>query len=258
MANYVSKHTGAAIDAAVDKVPVIEEKVTTLTKEIAGGAVNIDEATLNDMLIDKCGDIANYGEFVTALRSENSDPAFIDLGIIEEVNGHKSTDFSFEIKFRVDDNGTEPFAVFGAMPSYSESNFGIYINPQYPVMSIAFGYSATPMVSFDFAEGEVYTVKLSPDGIDVNGASKTINLNTSAIMQGYKSMYLFAANMGAPGAETPARNGGTKSIYDFKVFSGDTLIRHFKPYVSIRGIPCMYDVINDKEYFHAQGNLVVE
>lgn len=36
MANYVSKHTGAVIDAAVDKVPVIEEKVTTLTKEIAG------------------------------------------------------------------------------------------------------------------------------------------------------------------------------------------------------------------------------
>lgn len=34
MANYVSKHTGAVIDAAVDKVPVIEKKVTTLTEEI--------------------------------------------------------------------------------------------------------------------------------------------------------------------------------------------------------------------------------
>lgn len=36
MANYVSKHTGAQIDSAVDKVPVIEGKVAALTEEIAG------------------------------------------------------------------------------------------------------------------------------------------------------------------------------------------------------------------------------
>ena len=36
MANYVSKHTGAAIDAAVEKVPVIEGQVAALTEEIAG------------------------------------------------------------------------------------------------------------------------------------------------------------------------------------------------------------------------------
>lgn len=35
MANYVSKHTGAQIDSAIDKVPVIEGKVATLTEEIA-------------------------------------------------------------------------------------------------------------------------------------------------------------------------------------------------------------------------------
>ena len=34
MANYVSKHTGAAIDAAVEKVPVIEKNVAALNEEI--------------------------------------------------------------------------------------------------------------------------------------------------------------------------------------------------------------------------------
>ncbi len=36
MANYVSKHTGAQIDAAVEKVPVIEKSVATLSEEMAG------------------------------------------------------------------------------------------------------------------------------------------------------------------------------------------------------------------------------
>lgn len=35
MANYVSKHTGAQIDAAVENVGVLDGKVTTLSEEIA-------------------------------------------------------------------------------------------------------------------------------------------------------------------------------------------------------------------------------
>ena len=59
MANYVSKHTGAAIDSAVDKVPLIEGQVTALTEEIAkfGGG----DQTLSGTSIDvPDGNIKNY------------------------------------------------------------------------------------------------------------------------------------------------------------------------------------------------------
>ena len=236
----------------------IEGDITALSQEIAGGAVNIDEAALNNMLISKCGDVSKYGEFVTALRSEHSNPAFIDLGFIEEVNGHNIADFSFEITFRVDDKTSAHCAIFGAAPDYSTNNFGIYTKTDWNHIGIAFGYPSTPMVTVSITAGEVYTVKISASGVTVNGTAYSITPGTNAAMASYKNLFLFAANISPMGTNTPYNNGGTKSIYDFKVYSGDTLIRHFKPYVTSRGVPCMYDVINDKEYLPAQGSLIAE
>lgn len=54
MANYVSKHTGAQIDSAVDKVPVIEGQVATLTEEIAG-----KHYSLSASQIEKCKEYAS-------------------------------------------------------------------------------------------------------------------------------------------------------------------------------------------------------
>ena len=224
----------------------------------SGGSAYIDEAALNEMLMDKCGDVSKYGEFVTALRSEHSNPAFIDLGLIEEVNGHNLTDFSFEITFRVDDKHSAHCAIFGAMPEYSSANFGIYTKTDWVNIGIAFGYASTPMVYARIEEGEIYTVKVSASGVEVNGTAYAIEPNVNAGMSTYKSLYLFAANEGLPGINTPFNNGGTKAIYDFKIFSGDTLIRHLKPYVTIRGIPCMRDIVNDKDYLPAQGVLIAE
>lgn len=224
----------------------------------SGGIVDIDETALNEMLIRKCGDVSKYGEFVTALRSEHSNPAFIDLGFIEEVNGHKLTDFSFEITFRVDDKTSAHCAIFGAAPEYSTSNFGIYTKTDWNHIGIAFGYFKTPMVAASIKAGEVYTVKISANSVTVNDIAHSITPDTNAEMASYKNLFLFASNIGLPGTNTPYNNGGTKSIYDFKIYSGDTLIRHFKPYVTIRGVPCMYDVVNEKEYLPAQGTLIAE
>lgn len=224
----------------------------------SGGIATIDETELNEMLIAKCGDVSKYGEFVTALRSEHTNPAFIDLGFIEEVNGHKLTEFSFEITFRIDDKTSAHCAIFGAMPEYSSSNFGIYTKTDWQHIGIAFGYASTPMVTVPITVGEVYTVKIGASVVDVNGTAYNIQPNVNGAMASYKNLYLFAANDGLPGINTPYNNGGTKSIYDFKIFSGENLIRHFKPYVTIRGVPCMKDIVNNKEYLPAQGTLIAE
>lgn len=48
MANYVSKHTGAQIDAAVEKVPVIEQNVAALTEEIAKLSIGLTDEQVKD------------------------------------------------------------------------------------------------------------------------------------------------------------------------------------------------------------------
>ena len=231
----------------------IEEGILSLSEKTI-----IDESDLNNLLINKCGDVSNYGEFITSLKSEHTNPTFIDLGFIEEVNGHKLTDFSFEITFRIDDKTSAHCAIFGAMPEYSTSNFGIYTKTDWNHIGIAFGYSATPIVTVPIVVGEIYTVKVSASGIDVNGTSYNINPDLNSALASYKNLYLFASNTGSQGNDTPYHNGGTKSIYDFKIYSGSELIRHLKPYVTTRGRSCMYDIINNKEYLPAQDNLIAE
>ena len=244
---------------AMDAQIAANEKATERLSEEIAAAVDIDETALNEMLIGKCGDVRRYGEFVTALRSENGNPDFIDLGFIEEVNGHPLTDFSFEVTFRVDDKSSVSCAIFGAMPEYSSNNFSIIAIPGLPHMNIFFGYYQTPIVIAPIEEGTVYTAKVGARGVEVNGTAYAITPSETTIMQSYKNLYLFAANTGMPGVNTPEHNSGTKSIYDFKVYSGDTLIRHFKPYVTNRGVPCMVDIVNgNKEYYPTYGTLIVE
>lgn len=68
MANYVSKHTGAVIDAAVDKVPVIEEKVTTLTEENANQGEQIAALQGKDYKDYMEGEIAAVTERLQAIQ----------------------------------------------------------------------------------------------------------------------------------------------------------------------------------------------
>lgn len=75
MANYVSKHTGAQIDAAVDKTGELEANVTRLTEEIAelkesgGGGVVVDE-TLS--IHGAAADAAKTGEIAAELEIGSS------------------------------------------------------------------------------------------------------------------------------------------------------------------------------------------
>lgn len=225
---------------------------------------NVDEIALTELLLNKCGNVANYGEFVTSLRSDHDNPGFIDLGYIEEINGQLVKDLSFEIKFRIDDKTSDHTAIFGARIEPSEGNFSIQAGPNSDEMLISFLHDDCPRASVPIVEGEIYTAKINIQGCEVigNGEQYLREYDNqeiqSSVFPDYKTIFLFAVNQGIYGVNEPTLNTGTKSIYDFKIYYGDVLVRHFKPYVNFRGVPCMYDVVNDKEYPATQGVLVAE
>lgn len=76
MANYVSKHTGAQIDAAVDKTGELDGKVATLTEEI-GESPNIQETPENVSDLDVT-DAA--GNVLMRLANGNIKTKFFDSG----------------------------------------------------------------------------------------------------------------------------------------------------------------------------------
>jgi hypothetical protein len=248
----------------------------------------IDENALNELLIDKCGDVQNYGEFVTALRSNRDNPGFIDLGLIEEINGvvdengNKGVlaeELAFEVTFRIDEADTvEDTAIFGARRAKDTNHYSVYGRSDMPRIAVAFAYyggnpNLTQLLNYEL--GKIYSVRFGANGatISANGvpaAETNIIGSYTEIKEGVtfpyeKNMYLFALNQTGTitssnpfGAQNVFGNGGTKAIYDFKIYVGDILIRHLKPYVNTRGIPCMKDIVNDREYPATKGALVAE
>jgi hypothetical protein len=248
----------------------------------------INEDALNEMLVDKCGDIQSYGEFVTALRSEKVDPGFIDLGPIDEINnvvhengvkGALAKDLAFEVTFRVDETSTQGnAAIFGARRTGSELNYSVYHRRDLNRLAALFAYAGGnphPTQMWDFKYGEIYTVRYGATGASflLNGEpvadSQIIEpyteVSTSSNFPFEKNLYLFAINhtgdvtasnpFGSPHAED---TGGTKAIYDFKIYVSGELIRHYKPYINSRGVPCMKDIVNNVEYPATMGTLIAE
>ena len=252
----------------------VKQKDGTVTKFPLGftngaGVGDIDENALNEMLIDKCGDIQNYGEFVTALRSENADPGFIDLGIIEELVGRTLDKFAFEITFRIDDF-SENCAIFGLRNEPSVGNYSIMTGPtidlgQEPghhLAAISYNYAASGgKWNLPIIAGEKCVVRIDGYKAVFNGQEYPKDL-TPAGYYGRKALYLFAINNGYAGNETVAFNGMNKAIYDFKIYLIDdgieTLSHHYRPYVNNKGVPCMLDVVTNKEYPATLGTLVPE
>lgn len=74
MANYVSKHTGAQIDAAVENVGVLEGKVTTLSEEIVDLGKTIKEGLTGEF------DISEYAGFVSCAGTWMGKPTGTDSG----------------------------------------------------------------------------------------------------------------------------------------------------------------------------------
>jgi hypothetical protein len=229
----------------------------------------INEDALNEMLVDKCGDIQSYGEFVTALRSENANPGFIDLGLIDDLIGRTLDKFAFEITFRVDDF-SDNCAIFGSRNEPSIGNYSIATGPvmdsgQQPgnhVVAINHNYAeSSGKWNIPIIAGEKNIVRIDGYKVVFNGQEYPKDLNLSCFY-GRKSLYLFAVNSGYAGNETIALNGMNKAIYDFKIYLIDdgveTLSHHYRPYVNNKGVPCMLDVVTNKEYPATLGTLVPE
>ena len=115
MANYVSKHTGAQIDSAIDKVPVIEGQVATLTEEI-------------DELNSTVGSISGVTEVVSVVFTEsniirgamiNGYPGSATYGDAAQTSGYVCTTM-----IPVDFDAGKPVSVRCTLSGYA--GFGIY------------------------------------------------------------------------------------------------------------------------------------
>ena len=102
MANYVSKHTGAQIDAAVDKTGELDGKVAALTEEIGelkenGAGVAVDDSLSKSGKAADAGIVGNLFEVAGAQGKNLNVTKYVDKtsgGVTFTVNGDNSVSLS--------------------------------------------------------------------------------------------------------------------------------------------------------------------
>lgn len=100
MANYVSKHTGAQIDAAVENVGVLEGKVTTLSEEIealkggnsgeSGGTI---DATKSGEIVTVTSAAGMTAKVVSKITGQAADGAMANVLRLRHITGKNLFDF---------------------------------------------------------------------------------------------------------------------------------------------------------------------
>lgn len=147
MANYVSKHTGAQIDAAVEKVPAIEENVAALSEEIADitkppeliATGRIAQCTTQEsaaVIVESDADVIHSGKNLFVVGNSTND--YIKKGYLLSVNPANQT---LRMKMTADSyshalNGYKIPFVKGMNITVCTECVGTDANPLVPVLSV--------------------------------------------------------------------------------------------------------------------------
>lgn len=145
--------------------------------------------------------------------------------------------------------------------SLSEEKTGCIFGSRYSGMSFvlfALGTDNSSQSSYRFDKGSAnYSVDISsfnrhlvtiePNSIKIDDNVTTIPATT--VNSNY-NMYLFSVNNSGVADE---RSG--VRIYSCQIYSGDTLVRDYRPYIN-DGVPGMYDVLN-KIFYSSKGTPLI-